>query len=84
MYFFQSGDASTLDINQIRSVKVSRGARNIPTCFEIFTQGNQTLILKPTDGEKAEEWVQYLSIVVARQRDGYSNKINSLGSRREI
>lgn len=73
-----------MDVNQIRSVKVSRGgARNIPTCFEIFT-GNQTLILKPTDGEKAEEWVQYLSIVVARQRDGYTNKINSLGSRREI
>jgi hypothetical protein len=64
---------------------VSRGGdRNIPTCFEIFT-GNQTLILKPTDGdEKAEEWVQYLSIVVARQKDSYTNKINSLGSRREI
>lgn len=81
----QSGDAS-IDINQIRSVKVSRGARNIPTCFEIFT-GNQTLILKPTD-ENAEKWVQYLSIVVARHsqvRDGF-NKTNSLpsGSRREI
>ena len=85
--FFQSGDAS-IDINQIRSVKVSRSGRNIPLCFEIFT-GNQTLILKPTDGEKADEWVQYLSIVVARHsqaRDGF-NKTNSLpssGSRREI
>lgn len=69
-------------------MKVSRGARNSrPTCFEIFT-GNQTLILKPTDGEKAEEWVQYLSIVVARHsqaRDVFT-KANSLpsGSRREI
>lgn len=86
-FLLQSGDAS-IDINQIRSVKVSRGARNIPTCFEIFT-GNQTLILKPTDGEKAEEWVQYLSIVVARHsqaRDGFtkSNSLPSSGSRREI
>lgn len=79
----QNGNACTLDINQIRSVKVQRGARNIPTCFEIFAE-NQTLILKPTDGEKAEEWAQYLNIVLAKQRDGNRNKSNTLGSRREI
>ncbi|KAL7045725.1 hypothetical protein ACKWTF_002314 [Chironomus riparius] len=78
-----NGNACTLDINQIRSVKVQRGARNIPTCFEIFAE-NQTLILKPTDGEKAEEWAQYLNIVLAKQRDGCRNKANTLGSRREI
>jgi hypothetical protein len=49
-------------------VKVSRSARNIPTCFEIFT-GNQTLVLKPTNVDKAEEWVQYLSIVVAKHNN---------------
>jgi len=42
------------------------------------------LILKPTDGEKAEEWAQYLNIVLAKQRDGNRNKANTLGSRREI
>lgn len=78
-----NGNACTLDINQIRSVKVQRGARNIPTCFEIFAE-NQTLILKPTDGEKAEEWAQYLNIVLAKQRDGNRNKASTLGSRREI
>ena len=59
------GSSANIDINQIRSVKVSRGARNIPKAFEIFT-GDQTLILKPKDGEKAEEWVQALRIVVAQ------------------
>lgn len=61
--FFQGG-AESIDVNQIRSVKVSRGARNIPKAFEIFT-GNQSLIFKPKDGKNAEEWVQCLSIVVA-------------------
>ncbi|KAI4461099.1 veph-a/melted [Holotrichia oblita] len=59
-----SSGGESIDINQIQSVKVSRGARNIPKAFEIFT-GNQTLILKPKDGKNAEEWVQCLSIVVA-------------------
>lgn len=45
----------------------SRGARNIPKAFEIFT-GDQTLILKPKDGKNAEEWVQCLSIVVAHSQ----------------
>lgn len=62
----QSGGES-IDVNQIRSVKVSRGARNIPKAFEIFT-GDQTLILKPKDGKNAEEWVQCLSIVVAHSQ----------------
>nr|XP_022918426.1 protein melted [Onthophagus taurus] len=59
-----SSGGESIDVNQIQSVKVSRGARNIPKAFEIFT-GNQTLILKPKDGKNAEEWVQCLSIVVA-------------------
>lgn len=54
-------------MNQIRSVKVSRGARNIPKAFEIFT-GSQSLILKPAGGKKAEEWVQCLSIAVAHSQ----------------
>jgi len=45
-------------------VKVSRGARNIPKAFEIFT-GEESLILKPKGGKNAEEWVQCLSVVVA-------------------
>lgn len=65
----QSGGES-IDVNQIRSVKVSRGARNIPKAFEIFT-GDQTLILKPKDGKNAEEWVQCLSIVVAHSQVEY-------------
>lgn len=57
-------EGTPIEVHQIRSVKVSRGARNIPKAFEIFT-GDQSLILKPKRGKDAEEWVQCLSIVVA-------------------
>uniref|UniRef100_A0A1L8DMC8 Putative ph domain protein melted n=1 Tax=Nyssomyia neivai TaxID=330878 RepID=A0A1L8DMC8_9DIPT len=77
-----SSGGESIDINQIRSLKVSRGARNIPKAFEIFT-GDQTLILKPKNGKNAEEWVQCLSIVVAtsQARDQPTNKTNSLPAR---
>ncbi|KAL4714097.1 hypothetical protein ACJJTC_008451 [Scirpophaga incertulas] len=76
-----SSGGESIDINQIRSVKVSRGARNIPKAFEIFT-GDQTLILKPKDGKDAEQWVQCLSIAVAHSqaRDAPA-KANSLPAR---
>lgn len=81
VFLLQSGGES-IDVNQIRSVKVSRGARNIPKAFEIFT-ADQTLILKPKDGKNAEEWVQCLSIVVAHSqaRDNPTVKTNSLPAR---
>ncbi|XP_034110889.1 protein melted isoform X2 [Drosophila albomicans] len=77
-----SSGGESIDVNQIRSVKVSRGARNIPKAFEIFT-ADQTLILKPKDGKNAEEWVQCLSIVVAHSqaRDNPTVKTNSLPAR---
>lgn len=76
-----SSGGESIDVNQIRSVKVSRGARNIPKAFEIFT-GNQTLILKPKDGKNAEEWVQCLNIVVAHsQSKELPGKSNSLPAR---
>ncbi|XP_028172173.1 protein melted, partial [Ostrinia furnacalis] len=76
-----SSGGESIDINQIRSVKVSRGARNIPKAFEIFT-GDQTLILKPKHGKDAEQWVQCLSIAVAHSqaRDAPA-KANSLPAR---
>ncbi|XP_055373364.1 protein melted isoform X2 [Condylostylus longicornis] len=73
-----SSGGESIDVNQIRSVKVSRGARNIPKAFEIFT-GDQTLILKPKDEKSAEEWVQCLSIAVAHSQA--TVKTHSLPSR---
>ena len=72
-------DVTPIEVNQIRSVKVSRGARNIPKAFEIFT-GDQSLILKPKDGKNAEEWVQCLSVALAHShaRDSPANKTHSL------
>jgi hypothetical protein len=81
--FFQKDDKdmTPIEVNQIRSVKVSRGARNIPKAFEIFT-GDQSLILKPKDGKNAEEWVQCLSIVVAHSHSReIPAKSNSLPAR---
>lgn len=60
-------EVTPIEVHQIRSVKVCRGARNIPKAFEIFT-GDQSLILKPKRGKNAEEWVQCLSIVVAHSQ----------------
>ncbi|XP_046678270.1 protein melted [Homalodisca vitripennis] len=60
-------EVTPIDVHQIRSVKVSRGARNIPKAFEIFT-GDHSLILKPKGGKNAEEWVQCLSVVVAHSQ----------------
>ena len=57
-------DATPIEINQIRSVKVSRPGRSIPKAFEIFTS-DKTYVLKAKDGKNAEEWVQCLSIAVA-------------------
>ncbi|KAK5645394.1 hypothetical protein RI129_006694 [Pyrocoelia pectoralis] len=80
-----SSGGESIDVNQIRSVKVSRGARNIPKAFEIFT-GNQSLILKPKDGKNAEEWVQCLSIVVAhshaKELPAKSNSLPARGTSR--
>ena len=57
-------DATPIEINQIRSVKVGRPGRSIPKAFEIFTS-DKTYVLKAKDGKNAEEWVQCLSIAVA-------------------
>lgn len=57
-------EATPIEINQIRSVKVGRHGRSIPKAFEIFT-GDKTYVLKAKDGKNAEEWVQCLSIAVA-------------------
>ncbi|KAL1463573.1 hypothetical protein WDU94_015313 [Cyamophila willieti] len=57
-----------IDVHRIRSVKVSRGSRNIPKAFEIFTGDNDSLILKPKNGKNAEQWVQCLSVVVAHSQ----------------
>lgn len=72
-------EGTPIDIHQIRSVKVSRGARNIPKAFEIFT-GEESLILKPKGGKNAEEWVQCLSVVVAHShsKDTTNSRNSSL------
>lgn len=60
---------STLNLHQILSVRVTRGQRQIPKAFEIFTQ-DKKVVLKPKDGKNANEWVQCLSVLVARNEAG--------------
>jgi len=77
-------DIAGIDVKQIRSVKVSRGARNIPKAFEIFT-GDRSLILKPKGGKNAEEWVQCLNAVVAHsQTQHVTGKTHSLPTRTAV
>jgi len=56
-----------LDVGSIRSVKVSKGGRNIPKAFEIFT-ADKTFILKAKDSSNAQEWVQCLTVAVAHSQ----------------
>lgn len=77
VYLLQSSGLSTLDLTQIRSVRVSRSHRNIPKAFEIFTE-EKTYVLKPKDSQKAEEWVQCLSVLVAHHNASNNKDKNSI------
>uniref|UniRef100_A0A131XW49 Putative ph domain protein melted n=1 Tax=Ixodes ricinus TaxID=34613 RepID=A0A131XW49_IXORI len=59
-------EAQPIEVSQIRSVRPigSRG-RNIPKAFEIFTS-DKTFVLKAKDSKNTEQWVQCLSIALAR------------------
>ena len=46
---------------------MSKGGRNIPKAFEIFT-ADKTYILKAKDSSNAQEWVQCLSVAVAHSQ----------------
>lgn len=74
---------TTLDLTQIRSVRVSRSHRNIPKAFEIFTE-EKTYVLKPKDGRNAEEWVQCLSVLVAHHNQSNKEKSTVFGSKTAV
>lgn len=59
-------EAQPIEVSQIRSVRPigSRG-RHIPKAFEIFTS-DKTFVLKAKDSRNTEQWVQCLSIALAR------------------
>lgn len=59
-------EVQPIEVSQIRSVRPigSRG-RNIPKAFEIFTS-DKTFVLKAKDSKNTEQWVQCLSIALAR------------------
>lgn len=71
---------STLNLHQILSVRVTRGQRQIPKAFEIFTQ-DKKVVLKPKDGKNANDWVQALSVLVARnEAAGGGSRSDSLST----
>lgn len=70
---------STLNLHQILSVRVTRGQRQIPKAFEIFTQ-DKKVVLKPKDGKNANDWVQALSVLVARNEAGGGSRSDSLST----
>lgn len=59
-------EAQPIEVSQIRSVRpISSRGRNIPKAFEIFTS-DRTFVLKAKDSKNTEQWVQCLSIALAR------------------
>lgn len=70
---------STLNLHQILSVRVTRGQRQIPKAFEIFTQ-DKKVVLKPKDGKNANDWVQALSVLVAKNEAGTGKGHGGMGS----
>ncbi|NXM02661.1 MELT protein, partial [Tyrannus savana] len=68
-------DESPIELSKVQSVRVvarKRRDRSLPRAFEIFTAG-RTYVLKAQDERKAEQWLQCLSVAVARarQRDSH-------------
>ncbi|KAG1667911.1 Leucine-rich repeat protein soc-2 [Nymphon striatum] len=68
-----------ININQIRSVKAinSKNHRSIPKAFEVFTN-DKTYVLKAKDRKNAEQWVQCLSIAVARSHSSKNSTIKMI------
>ncbi|XP_006818174.2 ventricular zone-expressed PH domain-containing protein 1-like [Saccoglossus kowalevskii] len=53
-----------IELGKIQSVKTLRKRdRSIPRAFEIFTN-ERTYVLKPKDGQNAEQWVQCLTLAM--------------------
>ncbi|NXM70307.1 MELT protein, partial [Serilophus lunatus] len=69
-------DDCPLELSKVQSVKVvakKRRARSLPRAFEIFTD-SKTYVLKAQDERKAEQWLQCLSVAVARARERQSQE----------
>ncbi|NXF02862.1 MELT protein, partial [Smithornis capensis] len=63
-----------IELSKVQSVKVvakKRRDRSLPRAFEIFTD-SKTYVLKAQDERKAEQWLQCLSVAVARARERQS------------
>ncbi|NWI86278.1 MELT protein, partial [Pitta sordida] len=69
-------DECPLELSKVQSVKVvakKRRDRSLPRAFEIFTE-SKTYVLKAQDERKAEQWLQCLSVAVARARERQSQE----------
>lgn len=64
---FQSSDSKEQPIGEVQSVRAIQGRnRHIPKAFEIFTADDKAFVLKAASRRHTEEWVQCLSIALAR------------------
>ncbi|NWI50383.1 MELT protein, partial [Calyptomena viridis] len=69
-------DDCPIELSKVQSVKVvtkKRRDRSLPRAFEIFTD-SKTYVLKAQDERKAEQWLQCLSVAVARARERQSHE----------
>ncbi|XP_022666091.1 ventricular zone-expressed PH domain-containing protein homolog 1-like isoform X2 [Varroa destructor] len=62
-----SSDSKEQSIGEVQSVRAIQGRnRHIPKAFEIFTADDKAFVLKAASRRHTEEWVQCLSIALAR------------------
>ncbi|NXT08054.1 MELT protein, partial [Prunella fulvescens] len=69
-------DEVPIELSKVQSVKAvarKRRDRSLPRAFEIFTD-SRSYVLKAKDEQKAEQWLQCLSVAVAQARQHHSHE----------
>ncbi|NWT70266.1 MELT protein, partial [Prunella himalayana] len=69
-------DEVPIELSKVQSVKAvarKRRERSLPRAFEIFTD-SRSYVLKAKDEQKAEQWLQCLSVAVAQARQRHSRE----------
>ncbi|KAI6196932.1 Protein melted-like protein [Aphelenchoides besseyi] len=55
-------------IRSVRSLSQGRKRKSLPRAFEIFTEDDKMLVLKPADRTKVSDWVQCLQYNISQAR----------------
>ncbi|XP_003743923.1 protein melted [Galendromus occidentalis] len=77
-----TSDSKDTPIGEVQSVRAIQGRnRHIPKAFEIFTADDKAFVLKAKSSKHTEEWVQCLSIALART---HATQPNAAGAKQGL